>query len=56
MVAAVIAPEHFYSSRGQKKNSVRYAHKLAEAMLNGHRATSQLLVWDPQRESLYPYT
>jgi hypothetical protein len=51
----VIAPRTFYSSQGQKANSLPYARQLSESMLRGHKVKTDLLVWDPCLVQLYRY-
>jgi hypothetical protein len=50
----VIAPKTFYSSPGQKANTLPWARKLSESMLRApHRVCTELLVWDPGLGQLY---
>jgi hypothetical protein len=50
----VIAPEKFYSSPGQKANSLPWARKLSESILRApHKVCAELLVWDPGPGQLY---
>jgi hypothetical protein len=51
----VIAPKMFYSSRGQKADSVPYARELSESMLREHKVKTELLVWDTGLGQVYPY-
>jgi hypothetical protein len=51
----VIAPKTFYSSRGQKADSLPYARKLSESMLREHKVKTELLVWDAGLGQLYRY-
>jgi hypothetical protein len=51
----VIAPRMFYSSRGQKADSVPYARELSESMLRVHKVKTELLVWDAGLGQLYRY-
>ncbi len=51
----VIAPQTFYSSPGQKANSLRCARKLSESILRApHRVCTDLLVWDTGLGQRYP--
>jgi hypothetical protein len=56
MRGGVIAPETFYSSRGQKANAVRHARTLSDAMLRVHNVKSDLLVWDAVLRQLSRYS
>jgi hypothetical protein len=51
----VIAPKMFYSSRGQKTDSVPHARELSESMLRAHKVKTELLVWDAGLRQLYRY-
>jgi hypothetical protein len=49
----VIAPKAFYSTRGQKAESLPYARELSESMLRDHKVKMELLVWDADLRQLY---
>jgi hypothetical protein len=50
---AVIAPKAYYSSPGQKANSLPYARQLSESILRAHKVKTEFLVWDASLGQLY---